>query len=91
MPRWAATCAANDVRLKALERRTYRAMAFDAESGYYGSDYQHNGENNGYRIDPGHFLANESSLQKPLELTTNSLIGARRLFRNPAAPCVRGE
>jgi hypothetical protein len=51
---------ANDERLKGLERWTYRALEIDAENEYYGSDYQHIGENNGYRIDPGHFLVNES-------------------------------
>lgn len=62
---------ANDERLKAIERWTYAALDIDAENEYYGSDYQHIGENDGYRIDPGHFLVNESCLQKPLELTAN--------------------
>jgi hypothetical protein len=71
---------ANDERLKALERWTYHALEIDAENEYYGSDYQHVGENNGYRIDPGHFLVNESCLHKPLELTTNFVCGVGRPF-----------
>lgn len=62
---------ANDARLKEIERWTYAALDIDAENEYYGSDYQHVGDNNGYRIDPGHRLVNESCLHKPLELTTN--------------------
>lgn len=62
---------ANDDRLKEIERWTYAALDIDAENEYYGSDYQHVGENNGYRIDPGHRLVNESCLHKPLELTAN--------------------
>jgi hypothetical protein len=71
---------ADDQRLKALERWTYRALEIDAENEYYGSDYQHIGENNGYRIDPGHFFVNESCLHKPLELTTNFVCGVGRPF-----------
>ena len=62
---------ANDLKLKEVERWTYAALDFDAENEYYGSDYQHKGENQGYRIDPGHYLVNESCLHKPLELTAN--------------------
>ncbi|QDU95246.1 hypothetical protein [Lignipirellula cremea] len=62
---------ANDLRLKELERWTYAALDIDAENEYYGSDYQHIGDNHGYRIDPGHQLVNESCLHKPLELTVN--------------------
>lgn len=62
---------ANDLKLKDIERWTYAALDIDAENEYYGSDYQHRGENDGYRIDPGHFLVNESCLRKPLELTVN--------------------
>ena len=62
---------ANDRRLKDIERWTYAALDIDAENEYYGQDYQHQGENANYRIDPGHFLVNESCLHKPLELTTN--------------------
>ena len=62
---------ANDLKLKDIERWTYAALDMDAENEYYGSDYQHLGENNGYRIDPDHYIVNESCLHKPLELTTN--------------------
>jgi len=62
---------ANDAKLKAAERYTYQALDFDAENEYVGSDYQHSGENDGYRIDPGHFLVNESVLFKPFELSNN--------------------
>lgn len=62
---------ANDERLKDIERWTYAALDVDAENEYYGSDYQHVGTNNGYRIDPDHFLVNESALHKPLEITTS--------------------
>lgn len=62
---------ADDLKLKEIERWTYAALDIDAENEYYGSDYQHVGENNGYRIDPDHFFVNESCLKKPLELTTN--------------------
>ena len=62
---------ANDAKLKGLERYTYAALDWDAENEYVGSDYQHNGPNDGYRIDPGHYLVNESVLGKPLEMSTN--------------------
>lgn len=62
---------ADDLKLKEIERWTYAALDMDAENEYYGSDYQHRGENDGYRIDPGHLLVNESCLHKPLELTVN--------------------
>ena len=62
---------ANDLKLKEIERWTYAALDMDAENEYYGSDYQHIGKNNGYRIDPDHYMVNESCLHKPLELTTN--------------------
>jgi hypothetical protein len=62
---------ANDEKLKALERFSYHALDIDAENEYVGSDYQHKGPNDGYRIDPGHFLVNESVLGKPFEMCTN--------------------
>jgi hypothetical protein len=62
---------ANDSKLKALERYSYQALDVDAENEYVGSDYQHQGDNANYRIDPGHFLVNESVLSKPLEMCTN--------------------
>jgi len=62
---------ADDLKLKEIERWTYAALDIDAENEYYGSDYQHLGANNGYRIDPGHHFIDESCLHKPLEQTTN--------------------
>lgn len=62
---------ANDSKLKALERFSYHALEIDAENEYVGSDYQHQGENANYRIDPGHYLVNESVLSKPFEMCTN--------------------
>lgn len=62
---------ANDDRLKALERYTYHALDIESENEYVGSDYQHQGENDHYRVDPGHYLVNESVLPKPFELSTN--------------------
>ncbi len=62
---------ADDKKLKEIERWTYAALDVDAENEYYGSDYQHLGENASYRIDPGHHYLNESCLHKPLEMTSN--------------------
>ena len=62
---------ANDSKLKALERYSYHALDIDAENEYVGSDYQHQGSNANYRIDPGHYLVNESVLSKPFEMCTN--------------------
>ncbi len=62
---------ANDRKLKALERYSYLALDVDAENEYVGSDYQHQGPNANYRIDPGHYLVNESVLSKPYEMCTN--------------------
>ena len=62
---------ANDTKLKALERFGYHALDIDAENEYVGSDYQHHGPNDGYRIDPGDYLVNESVLSKPFEMCTN--------------------
>ena len=62
---------ANDTKLKALERYSYHALDIDAENEYVGSDFQHRGENANYRIDPGHYLVNESVLSKPFEMCTN--------------------
>jgi hypothetical protein len=62
---------ANDPKLKALERYSYHALDVDAENEYVGSDYQHVGENAAFRVNPGHFLVNESVLGKPLEMCTS--------------------
>lgn len=62
---------ANDSKLKDLERYSYHALDIDAENEYVGSDYQHSGPMANYRIDPGHYLVNESVLGKPFEMCTN--------------------
>jgi len=62
---------ANDSKLKALERFSYHALDIDAENEYVGSDYQHDGPNDGYRVDPGHFLRQRAVLAKPFEMCTN--------------------
>src|SRR4051812_6016329 len=62
---------ANDAKLKEVERWTYGALDVDAENEYYGSDEQHVGDNNGFRIDAGHHIVNASCLFKPLELIVN--------------------
>ena len=62
---------ANDARLKGLERWSYHALDIDAENEYVGSDYQHKGPNDGYRIDAGDYLVNEGVLGKPFELSVN--------------------
>ena len=62
---------ANDARLKAVERYSYHALDIDAENEYVGSDFQHKGPNQGYRIDPGDYLVNESVLPKPFEMCSN--------------------
>ena len=71
---------ADDAKLKALERFSYAALDADAENEYVGSDYQHAGPNASYRIDPGHYLVNESVLGKPLEMCTNFRQAAGRPF-----------
>ena len=62
---------ADDTKLKALERYSYHALDIDAENEYVGSDFQHKGEDANYRINPGHYLVNESVLPKPFEMCTN--------------------
>ncbi len=51
------------------ERWTYTACDVLAVNRYAGG--VHSGENRGYRIDPGHYLVNESILREPLRLPTN--------------------
>ena len=62
---------ANDSKLKALERFSYHALDIDSENEYVGSDFQHEGKNANYRIDPGYHLVNESVLSKPFGMCTN--------------------
>ncbi|MFW6189828.1 MAG: hypothetical protein ACOC7T_05270 [Planctomycetota bacterium] len=51
------------------ERWTYTACDVIAVNRYTGGI--HRGENNGYRIDPGHYLKNVSVLRNPLRMPTN--------------------
>ncbi|MGF1485294.1 MAG: hypothetical protein ACFBZ8_13135 [Opitutales bacterium] len=50
-----------------VERWTYTAQDVIAVNRYTGAS-RHLGENNGYRIDPGHFTTVDSPLRKPLGL-----------------------
>jgi hypothetical protein len=61
--------SADPVKLDDLERWTYTATDVPAANIYYGG--LHVGKNNGYRIDPGHYLTNESVLRNPRELMNN--------------------
>jgi hypothetical protein len=61
--------SADPVKLDDLERWTYTANEVLAVNSYFGG--LHVGPNNGYRIDPGHFMTDHSSLKNPLELTSN--------------------
>jgi hypothetical protein len=61
--------SADPVKLDDLERWTYTATDIPAVNIYYGG--LHVGKNNGYRIDPGHFITNESVLKDPRQFTDN--------------------
>jgi hypothetical protein len=61
--------SADPVKLDDLERWTYAATDVSATNSYFGG--LHVGKNNGYRIDPGHYLTNKSALHDPLDLTAN--------------------
>lgn len=56
-------------RLNDLERYTYLGCEVPAVNRYYAPG--HYGENNGWRIDPGHFYQGESCLKHPVELPVN--------------------
>ncbi len=60
---------ADQLKLEDLERWSYTACQVDALNRYTGG--VHAGQNNGYRIDPGHYLINRSDLLNPLELPFN--------------------
>ena len=60
---------ADQVKLDDLERWTYTANEVLAVNNYVGGI--HAGANNGYRIDPGHYLTNKSVLRHPEELPAN--------------------
>jgi len=61
--------SADKLTLDDVERWTYTANDVVAVNRYAGG--RHEGENNGYRIDPGHTIVNRSLLRHPLELPTN--------------------
>ncbi|MEX0774251.1 MAG: hypothetical protein WD042_00915 [Phycisphaeraceae bacterium] len=56
-------------KLDDLQRWTYAGCDVIAVNRYTGG--QHNGDNNGYRIDPGHRIADFSVMKNPLTLPTN--------------------
>lgn len=60
---------ADPVRLNDLERWTYTAADVMAVNKYTGG--VHTGDNNGWRIDPGHHFTNNSCLLDPRALPTN--------------------
>lgn len=60
---------ADPIRLNDVERWTYTADDVLAVNKYTGG--VHTGENNGWRIDPGHHFTNESCLTHPRNLPTN--------------------
>ncbi|QDT36285.1 hypothetical protein [Stratiformator vulcanicus] len=63
---------ANNLKMKALERYTYDALDVDAENIYVGRGYAHKAPDgtHGYRINKGDFIVSESTLYKPLDLST---------------------
>ncbi|HEY7116814.1 MAG TPA: hypothetical protein VH475_09520, partial [Tepidisphaeraceae bacterium] len=61
--------SADPVKLDDLERWTYTATDVSAVNSYFNG--MHVGKNNGFRIDPGHYMTNHSALRDPLELTAN--------------------
>lgn len=60
---------ANPEKFEDLERLTYIDCEVPAVNRYF--DPGHYGENNGWRIDPGHFYQGESALKNPLKLPIN--------------------
>ncbi len=60
---------ADPLRLSDVERWSYTANEVIAVNKYYGS--RHEGENNGWRIDPGHTIANETGVRDLRGLPTN--------------------
>ena len=60
---------ADPLRLSDVERWSYTADDVIAVNKYYGS--KHEGENNGWRIDPGHTIANETGVRDLRGLPTN--------------------
>jgi hypothetical protein len=60
---------ADALRLNDVERWSYTSDEVIAVNKYYGS--KHEGENNGWRIDPGHTIANETGVRDLRGLPTN--------------------
>lgn len=60
---------ADPVKLEDIERWTYTSTDVLAVNKYTGG--MHIGENNGWRIDPGHHFTNDSCLLEPRNLPTN--------------------
>jgi hypothetical protein len=60
---------ADPVKLNDVERWTYTALDVVAVNKYTGG--VHTGDNNGWRIDPGHHFTNQSCLTDPRGLPTN--------------------
>lgn len=60
---------ADPIRLNDLERYTYTTADVLAVNKYTGG--VHTGDNNGWRIDPGHHFTNDSCLLDPRNLPTN--------------------
>lgn len=60
---------ADPVTLNDVERWTYAALDVIAVNKYTGG--AHSGDNNGWRIDPGHHFTNQSCLTDPRGLPTN--------------------
>ena len=60
---------ADPTRLNDLERWTYTACEVPAVNRYYAPG--HAGENNGWRIDPGHFYQGKSALKNPDKIPVN--------------------
>lgn len=61
---------ADPARLNDLERWTYMSCEVPAVNRYYAPG--HHGENNGWRIDPGHFYQGISCLKDPVKLPINN-------------------
>lgn len=60
---------ADPLRLNDVERWSYTGDEVIAVNKYYGS--RHEGDNNGWRIDPGHTIANETGVRDLRGLPTN--------------------
>ena len=60
---------ADPIKLNDVERWTYAALDVIAVNKYTGG--VHTGDNNGWRIDPGHHFTNQSCLTDPRGLPTN--------------------